>query len=265
LTDVHASSSISAVIYVVRYLLVAVYTVLWGTLGVALLPLERSGRAVRWVARSWVRWCLATCGVRVEARGLENVVGNQPCILMSNHQSVFDIAAIVDVLPVSWKFVAKRELLRVPFFGWALALADQIIVDRGDRQKAVKSLQRAAERIRRGVNVIVFPEGTRSADGLLRPPEQFKSGPFHLAIQAGVPIVPVTVSGSHLVTPKRSLRIESGRVLVRFGAPIPTRTLSIDDRAELKKRVREAILAGFEPGLQDNLPAMGGPSSPPPV
>jgi 1-acyl-sn-glycerol-3-phosphate acyltransferase len=232
------------VVYVARYLLVALYTVFWGTVGVV-MGLCRSDRGVAWVARSWIGWCLATCGVEVEVEGLDGV--RPPCILMSNHQSVFDIAAIIDTFPHSWRFVAKRELLRVPFFGWALALANQIVIDRSNRTEAVKSLQRAAQRIRGGESVIVFPEGTRSSDAILH---EFKSGGFHLAIEAGVPVVPVTVSGTQRVTPKGSLRIESGRVRIRYGQPIPTAQLTIDDRNDLKKWVREAILAGYDPELQ---------------
>ena len=239
-------------IYAVRYLLIALYTVLWGSLAVPLFLVDPK-RAPNWVARNWIAWVLASCGVRVEADGLENLSASQPCVIMSNHQSVFDIAAIVHSLPTPWKFVAKRELLRVPFFGWALALADQVVIDRGDREQAVASLKRAAERIRGGVSVIIFPEGTRSPDARLKPVEEFKSGGFHLAIESGVPIVPVTVSGSYRITPKRSLRIESGRVLIRYGKPIPTAQLRVEDRAELKRRVREAILAGYDPELQPNL------------
>jgi 1-acyl-sn-glycerol-3-phosphate acyltransferase len=98
------------------------------------------------------------------------------------------------------------------------------------------------------VSVIVFPEGTRSATGGLGP---FKSGGFHLAIEAGVPVLPVTVSGSRRVTPPGSLRIESGPILVRYGKPIPTEALTIDEREQLKEEVRHAILAGSEPALQD--------------
>jgi 1-acyl-sn-glycerol-3-phosphate acyltransferase len=236
------------VIYAVRYLLVALYTVFWGVLGIAIALVDRSGRGIRWVAHSWTSWCLHSCGVEVAVEGLENVC--RPCILMSNHQSVFDIAAIIQTFPHDWRFVAKRELVRVPFFGWALALSNQILIDRENRVTAVASLRRAAERIRGGESVIVFPEGTRSSDAILH---DFKSGGFHLAIESGVPIVPVTVSGSYRITPKRSLRIESGRVLIRYGKPIPTAQLRVEDRAELKRRVREAILAGYDPGLQPNL------------
>jgi 1-acyl-sn-glycerol-3-phosphate acyltransferase len=236
-------------VYAVRYLLIALYTVLWGTLAIPLFLLDRT-RAPSWVARNWIAWVLATCGVRVEADGLENLRASQPCVIMSNHQSVFDIAAIVHTLPIPWRFVAKRELLKIPFFGWALALADQVVVDRDDREQAVASLKRAAERVRGGVSVIIFPEGTRSHDARLKPVESFKSGGFHLAIEARVPIVPTTVSGSHRITPKRSLKIHSGAIKVHYGKPIPTAELSIDDRNELKRRVHEALLAGYDPAFQ---------------
>jgi 1-acyl-sn-glycerol-3-phosphate acyltransferase len=235
------------VIYLWRYTLIALYTVVWGVLGVLIALVDRSGRGVHWVARTWIHWCLASCGVAVEAQGLENLSPDQPCVIMSNHQSVFDIAALIETLPIPWKFVAKKELLWVPFFGWVLALADQVIIDRGNREKAVRSLARAAARVREGVNVVIFPEGTRSPTAELG---EFKSGGFHLALEAGVPVIPVSVSGSRRITPKRSLRVESGRILVRYGKPIPTRGLTTEDRGELKQRVREAILAGFDPELQ---------------
>jgi 1-acyl-sn-glycerol-3-phosphate acyltransferase len=234
------------VIYVLRYVLVAVYTVFWGTVACLALCVDRSGESAIWVGRNWVRWIFASCGIRVEAEGLEHVDPARPQIFMCNHQSVVDIGALVVSLPVSWRFVAKRELLWIPFFGWALGLSRHVIVDRGDREKAVASLRRAAKRVAGGVNVIIFPEGTRSPDGELKP---FKSGGFHLAIESQVPIVPVSISGSRRITPKRSLRIESGTVKVVYGKPIPTRGLGTEDRQALKDEVRRGILAGYDPML----------------
>ncbi len=234
-------------VYVLRYTLIGLYTVFWGSAALVMAFADRSGASVIWIARTWLRWVMRSCGIRVAAEGLENIDPQQPCILMSNHQSVFDIAALIDTLPIPWKFVAKRELVWIPFFGWALAAARQIIIDRGDREKAMRSLARAAERVRDGENVIVFPEGTRSQAATLG---RFKSGGFHLAIQSGAPIIPVSVSGSWRITPKKTLRVESGNVLIRYGKPIPTRDLTIEDRAYLKQQVREAIVAGFDPELQ---------------
>jgi 1-acyl-sn-glycerol-3-phosphate acyltransferase len=236
------------VIYAVRYLLVVVYTILWGVPATLIGPFDRSGRIICWIGRRWVGWILASCGIRVETEGLENVDRTAPQIFMSNHQSVVDIAAIVTTVPVDFRFVAKKELGHIPLFGWALRSSVGIMVDRGNRARAVASLKRGAQKVREGSNVILFPEGTRSPDGRLH---GFKSGGFHLAIQAQVPVVPVTVSGSRRITPKRSLRIESGTVKIVYGKPLETRGLGVEDRDELKRRVREAIEAGYDPAFQE--------------
>lgn len=235
-------------IYVFRYALVLVYTVIWGSIGTVLGLIDRSGESVIWVGRNWIAWVLAACGIRVAVEGLENVDRARPQVFMCNHQSVIDIAALVMTVPVSPRFVAKRELARIPFFGWALALGGHVLIDRGDRTRAIRSLERAGHKIRSGTNVIVFPEGTRSRTGEL---QSFKKGGFHLAVQAQVPIVPVTVSGSQRITPKHSLRIESGEVKIRYGKPIPTAGLGPEDRDALADQVRQAILRGYDPAYQD--------------
>jgi 1-acyl-sn-glycerol-3-phosphate acyltransferase len=247
------------VIYVYRYLMIVLYTIFWGLIACFLGLVDRSGEGVIWVARNWVSWILATCRVEIVCEGLDRIDPKQPYVFMSNHQSVIDIAGIVSTLPVSWRFVAKRELLWVPFFGWALGLGGHVIVDRGDHEKAMRSMKRAAERIRTGTNVIIFPEGTRSPSGEM---SSFKSGGFHLAIEAGVPILPITVSGTNQITPKGSLRIESGRVRILYGKPIPTAGLDLEARVRLKDEVRQAICAGFDPDLQRGAPHATWQSNP---
>ena len=234
-------------IYVARYALIAAYTIFWGALGVVVGLVDRSGEGVVWVGRQWIRWVLGSCGIRIRSEGLEDVDARGPFVLMSNHQSVFDVAAIVASWPGSFRFVAKRELTWIPLFGWALAIGGHVIIDRSRRERAVSSLTRAARQVREGTNVIIFPEGTRSPTGELI---AFKSGGFHLAIQAQVPVLPVSISGSRRITPKSSLRIESGTILVRYGAPIPTAGLGVEDRQALKERVRSAIAEGLDPTLQ---------------
>ncbi len=230
-------------IYFLRYLVAAISTVFWASLAIIAAPFDRSGESMVWMARRWIRWIFGGCGIRVEVEGLQNIDPKQSYVIMTNHQSVIDIGAIIETLPISFRFVAKKELTWIPFFGWALPLAGHVIIDRRERSKAVSSLERAARRIAKGVNVIIFPEGTRSATGDLQP---FKSGGFHLAIQAQVPILPATVSGSRVITPKRSLRVESGTVKIVYAKPIPTAGLSIDDRENLKEQVRQVIFQGFD-------------------
>jgi 1-acyl-sn-glycerol-3-phosphate acyltransferase len=239
--------------YVLRYLLIVLYTIFWGTLGLLLSAVDRSGESVIWVARNWVRWILVTCGVRVDVSGLEHHDPSRPYVVMANHQSVFDTAAIVATLPGSFRFVAKRELTWIPFFGWALAASGHVIIDRSNRESSVRSLERAALRVRNGKTVVIFPEGTRALDGQIG---EFKSGGFHLALAAQVPILPASVSGSSRITPPHSLRIESGRIHVRYGEPIPTAGLGLEDRHRLKELVRSAIVAGLVPELEpDRVPA----------
>jgi len=231
--------------------LIGLYTIIIGVPIIAASFFD-GGRTMMVLGRLWVRWILATFSVRVDVAGLENVPTHAPIILMSNHQSLADIAAIVSTLPpsVKWRFVAKKELVRVPVFGQALLASGHIIIDRGNRERAVASLRHAAERIRAGTSVIVFPEGTRSSDGHLR---SFKSGPFHLAVEAQVPIVPVTVSGSQRITPKGELRVHPGRVKITYGRPIPTRGVAIAERKVLAARVRDAIARGYDVAYQGSI------------
>jgi 1-acyl-sn-glycerol-3-phosphate acyltransferase len=236
------------VIYVVRYALVVLYTVFWASVACVEALLGFGGAGGVHAGRTWARWILGSSRVRVETEGVENIAPGRSYIVMTNHQSAFDIAALAATLPLSWRFVAKRELTRIPFFGWGLLAAGHIVIDRRDNERSVRSLKRAAQKVRAGASVIVFPEGTRSRTGEVGP---FKSGGFYLALEAGAPILPATISGSRRITPPKSLRIEPGRILVRYGKPIPTEGLTTDDREQLKQEVRQAILAGFDPALQD--------------
>lgn len=235
-------------IYVIRYVLIALYTVFWASVACVQALLGRGGEGGLQAGRHWAHWILGTSRVHVDVEGLENIAPDRPYVVMSNHQSAFDIVALAATLPLSWRFVAKRELTRIPFFGWGLVAAGHIVIDRRNTESSVRTLKEAAERVRSGTSVIVFPEGTRSPTGDLG---RFKSGGFHLAAEAGVPIVPATVSGSRGIAPPKSLRVSSGRILVRYGKPVPTAAFANGDREPLKAEVRRAILAGFEPALQD--------------
>ncbi len=235
-------------IYFLRFSSLVIYTIaISGVICITAL-FDRSGETMVRLVRLWIRLILTTCRVRVDAEGLENIDPRQPAVFMSNHPSQADIAALVDSLPVSFRFVAKKELTRIPIFGWAIALTGHIIVDRRNRVRSIAGLDRGAEQIRSGTNVIIFPEGTRSESGALQP---FKSGGFHLAIGAGAPIIPVSVSGGRQIFPKNSLRIESGRMRVVYGKPIPTAELTLDDREQLKSEVRQAVLSGMDPRLEN--------------
>jgi 1-acyl-sn-glycerol-3-phosphate acyltransferase len=169
------------------------------------------------VGRVWGRMNYRAAGAQIRFEGLEIAHAHVPCIYVSNHQSNIDIFALIAVLPLRTRFVAKQSLFKVPILGWALRVSDFIPIDRSNRARAIRSLNQAAAKIRGGRPVVLFAEGTRSAGDTLAP---FKKGPFHLALAARVPIVPVAISGSGAVMPPGGLNVRSGPVRVRFCEPI---------------------------------------------
>lgn len=178
---------------------------------------ERKGNAIHNIARLWARIHLWICGIRVVIKGTERIQ-NPPYIFMCNHQSALDIFSLLSSLPLSFRWIAKRELFFIPFFGWAIKRAGYISLDRKNPREALKAIEEAATRIREGLNIIIFPEGTRSKDGKLLP---FKKGGFSLAVRSGVPIVPVGIQGTHRLQPKGSfIPKEKGIVYIRIGTPI---------------------------------------------
>ena len=185
-------------------------------------------------ARLWARLNLAAFGIRVRTQRLAQLDPKAAYIFMANHRSHLDVLAVVVALgDFQLRWVAKRELTRVPFFGWALKRAGHIIVDRGDHAQAVATLRAAERQTDAGISVIIFPEGTRAptAEALL----PFKKGGFMLAMQTGLPIVPIAVRGSLPLLPKKAWRIRAGTIDVVVGAPIPVAGVP---REELMERVR---------------------------
>jgi 1-acyl-sn-glycerol-3-phosphate acyltransferase len=218
--------------------LVVLYTLLLGIPGMILCLLIPGGALLMPLARAWSWLVMTTARVRWKVTFDPAFVAGHAAVYAANHQSQFDIPALVLAMPVDFRVVAKRSLLYVPVFGWALWLAGFIFIDRSNREQAIRSLDRAASRLRRGTSMAIFAEGTRSPDGTLLP---FKRGGFVLAIQAGAPVVPVTISGGRDVMPKGTLWIRPGTLAVHFGAPIPTLGYSYDTRDALIARVRGVI------------------------
>jgi 1-acyl-sn-glycerol-3-phosphate acyltransferase len=197
---------------------IVLVTIVFSLWGVLLSLFDASGRLTHFYAAApWGRVILWACGVKVRVKGLENVNPRVPHIYMTNHQSYFDIFTLLASLPVDFKFILKQELMKIPIFSFAVRRAGYISIDRDDPRKALKSMTQAAERIRSGSSVLVFPEGTRSRNGRL---QEFKRGGFHLALKAGVEVVPVGIINTHRIAPKGSLRITPGTVSMNIGAPI---------------------------------------------
>lgn len=191
------------------------------------------------VHRGWSRALLAAAGIEARAEGLEHVRSGHPCIVAANHQSVADIWALMAVLPLSLRFVAKRELGRIPIFARACRAAGHVFIDRRDRAGAIVAIREAGERMRReGLSLVLFPEGSRSRDGRLQP---FKRGTFVLAIETRAPIVPVAIAGGHERLPAGAWLPRRGTVTVRCGRPIPLEGRTVEDRDEVLRATRTAI------------------------
>lgn len=193
-----------------------------------------------WIARrGWAPLLLWAGGARLVVEGEENVDPRRPTIYASNHQSTIDIPVLLQALPINLRFIAKSQLQWVPIVGWYLWLAGHIFVDRANTRRAIGSLERAARRVQSGISIIVFPEGTRSPDGRVRP---FKRGPFALALKAGAPICPITIEGSGKLMPKNSWNITPGTIRVKIGRPIASTDFHPEDREALARAVRSEII-----------------------
>jgi 1-acyl-sn-glycerol-3-phosphate acyltransferase len=209
-----------------------------------LFPLISPGEnKVHKIANLWARMLLWLTSTRVDVIGKENVHMKKPQIFMANHQSDFDILIVLAHIPGQFRWIAKKELFKIPIFGQAMRNAGYIEIDRQNHEKALKSLDEAAQKIREGKSVVTFPEGTRSRDGKIRP---FKQGMFHLAIQAGVPIVPISIIGAHEIMPKRTLKVKPGRITMVIDRPVEVSGYTLETRGELIEKIRHIIVRNLE-------------------
>lgn len=215
-------------------------TIVFSTLAVLLGWLPPRGRWVTWCSRGWSRCLLWGAGARLDARFAAPLPADRSFVFMANHQSLYDIPVLLLALPGRPRFLAKRSLFRIPLFGWALRVGGFISIDRGDRSRAGESFGDALRELQGGASPVVFPEGTRSADGELLP---FQRGGFLLALKSGLPIVPVGIHGSLAVRGKKSYRIRPGRITVSCGRPLDVAEYGVRDKARLMEDVRRRVLA----------------------
>lgn len=218
---------------------IVIFSIVCAAYSICLSLLDKRAKIMHFYAVvPWSKTILWVCGIKLKVTGLENIIKGVPYIFISNHMSYFDIFALFAVLPVDFKFVLKKELMKIPLFGWAVGRAKHISIDRKNPREALKSMNEAAVRIKNGISVLIFPEGTRS-DGHLLP---FKKGGFQLALKSGCDIIPLAIENSQNIVPKNSKRIHKGTIYIEIGHPISVDGYSKKNMEELVGKTREIII-----------------------
>ena len=217
----------------VRLIFLFVWTLSLMLLAPLMILFTFNRQAPLYVARTlFSKGLLWIAGAKLSVAGTENVPKDIPAIYVANHCSHLDIGVLCRAAPVNLHFIGKKELAWVPIVGWYMFLTGHLFIDRSNRRKAIMSLKEAALKIKSGKNVIMFPEGTRSKDGKLG---AFKTGAFHLAIDAGVNIIPIHIKGTHEIWPATNFKITPGKIDVCIGKPIDTKKYN-------KKTVKELMV-----------------------
>ncbi len=218
-------------------LLIYLYTIVLGTISLAGSLFDPRGRFQHRCAQVWSRMILATSRISVKLVGWENIEPGRAYIFCANHLSLID-TPVVFSLPMEFRILAKKGLFQIPFLGWHLRRSGHLPVARDSPRAALRSFEQAARKIREGTSLFFFPEGGRSEDGRLQP---FKTGPFLLAIKAGVPVVPMALRGTREILPIGSMYIRAGRVEVEVARPISTEGMTLKDVDRLAAEVREQV------------------------
>jgi 1-acyl-sn-glycerol-3-phosphate acyltransferase len=206
--------------------------------------LSSTGNLPFTISKAWAWIMLKVTWVHPEIKGKEYIRKNQSYIIISNHQSHFDILALVTKLGIQFRWIIKKELRKIPLFGYALYKSRNIYIDRSNREKAVESIHNGVSRLPDGASIMFFAEGTRSPDGKIHP---FKKGGFMTALETGFPILPVTVNGSRKILPKKSVEFHPGPIEVIVNKPINTNEYTPEKIDELIDRTRSVITSHFNP------------------
>jgi 1-acyl-sn-glycerol-3-phosphate acyltransferase len=226
--------------------LIALATMVMGTLSLLASLVDRTGRTQHRLARMWGGMLLRASFIRVRTEGLERLDRNATYVFVANHASYMDIPALLAYLPFQFRFFAKKGLYKIPFLGGHLRRAGHIPVDRSSPRASLKSMSEGARIVaKRGISVLLFPEGGRCPEGL----REFKEGAAYIAIKAGVPVVPMALSGMRRLLPMGSIHIRSGRVVLRIGDPIPTAGIRLSGRTALNQRLYQEVARLLAGGL----------------
>ena len=217
-------------------------TAVFGSLAFLSTFIDPTGMLAQRLARCWGRSLLRLARIPVRVQGLEHLAPDQAYVFAVNHRSNFDIYVLLSILPGKILWVAKKSLFAIPIFGQALSRMGSIPIDRENLQQAIRSLNRATALVQGGTSMIIFPEGTRGETRELLP---FKKGVFIMALKAGQPIVPVSISGTFFIQPRATLRVRPGPVQVVIAPPIPPQAFR--HKEDLMEAVRQAMIQNYDP------------------
>lgn len=230
-------------------------TIFFSVVSFAVSFFDDTGRMQARVARAWAKTLLLVSGVRVHVEGLDQIDPAGSYVFISNHLSYMDTPVALAHIPVQFRFLAKRGLFQIPGLGTHLSRAGHIPVPREDPRAAVKTMQLAADTIQqKKISLLIFPEGGRSRDGVLRP---FKEGGAYIAIRAGVEVVPLVMIGTREILPFGAGVVHPGAVTLRILKPISTSQLTLKDRGTLTEQLRALILTEVTAELQPESTAAG--------
>ena len=219
---------------------VAIWTIIFGSVGLVGSLFEWRGKFLGWIARIWSKLILKIGGIKFSVQGLKKLDSNGHYIFASNHESALDIPLVFAGLPYHIVSISKIELKYIPIFGWAMMAGGHFFVDRQNHKKAIQSLDRAKKSmIKNPRSIIIYPEGTRSSDGSILP---FKKGGLIMALKMGVPVVPIAIIGTRESMQKKRLSLNKQPLELRIGEPIKTSEIDYKKRNEFVNQVRNAVV-----------------------
>ena len=213
-------------------------TVILGIVSLGSSFFTKTGNFSHLVSRLWSKSILFVSGVNVTITGMSNIDPEKAFIYMPNHQSNFDIPVLLGCLPIQFRWLAKAEVFKTPILGRSMKVSGYISIDRSNRESAIESLNQVTETIQKGISVVIFPEGTRSKDGKLK---SFKKGGFVIAVDSGIPIVPVIIYDTWEIMPKNSLLIKPRNVLMEIKEPVETTGYSRQTKDQLMDEIKNII------------------------
>lgn len=225
----------------VKLFLIVIHTFICSILAMIFSLIDRSHTLYFKLSKYFSGGILWISGIKLDITGLENIDKDKTYVFVSNHSSQYDIVVLQKTIPNRMAMIFKKELAKIPFFGWQLALGPYVMIDRENYEKALQSIDEAKLKMQKhNISIVVFAEGSRSKTGEIQP---FKRGAFRLATQVGYPIIPTTIVGSNKIMPKGTYKLRPGTIKIHFDKPIQSEGIKTrQEEIDLMNKVREVIV-----------------------